>query len=121
MKRILLLLIILPTFALAQGEANWWTFGRNAAVNFNTFPPSTTANSQLFTFEGCSTISDECGNLLFYSDGSTVWDQNDNNKIDNNTELFGTVETEGFQELSLLASKNDAIASSLDTYFVSVT
>ena len=34
------------------------------------------AGGQLFTFEGCTSISNAAGDLLFYSDGRTVWDRN---------------------------------------------
>jgi len=61
---------------MGQGEANHWFFGQNAHVNFNSSPP-TTGTGSLNTNEGCSSFSDSNGNLLFYSDGSTVWDKND--------------------------------------------
>ncbi|WOI23665.1 T9SS type B sorting domain-containing protein [Nonlabens ulvanivorans] len=77
MKKILLaFLFILPLLSNAQGEASWWFFGENASLDFSTGVPLPGPNGSLFTTEGCSTISDECGNLLFYSDGSQVWDRN---------------------------------------------
>lgn len=88
MKRLILLLFLLPCLALAQGEANWWFFGHNAGLNFNSGSPVPNADGQLFTFEGCSAISDACGNLEFYSDGTTVWDRN-HNVMPNGTGLDG--------------------------------
>ncbi|MEP3043295.1 T9SS type B sorting domain-containing protein [Nonlabens ulvanivorans] len=77
MKKILLaFLFILPLLSNAQGEASWWFFGHNGGVDFNSGVPLGNGSGALFTFEGCSTISDECGNLLMYSDGSTVWNRN---------------------------------------------
>ncbi len=70
--------VILLCFACsgyAQKEANFWYFGENAGLDFSTAPP-TAVSGQLNTYEGCSTISDSNGNLLFYSDGRTVWDRN---------------------------------------------
>ena len=67
---------ILSTTLCSQGEANNWYFGQNAGVNFNTNPPSALNNGVLTTTEGCSSISDASGNLLFYSDGRTVWNRN---------------------------------------------
>lgn len=63
-------------FVKAQNEGNWWYFGENAGINFNTSPPTAVADGAMDTFEGCSAISDNNGNLLFYTDGSTVWDRN---------------------------------------------
>ncbi|MBA6156551.1 T9SS type B sorting domain-containing protein [Tenacibaculum sp. S7007] len=74
MKKLLLFLLTLLTFNLySQKEANTWYFGRNAGIDFNTSPPSALTDGKLNTDEGCSTISDENGNLLFYSDGIKVW------------------------------------------------
>ncbi len=78
MKRILFILLLLPFSVFCQGEANYWYFGANAGVNFNTSPPSPLTNGQLNTSEGCSSISDENGNLLFYTDGRTIWNRNHN-------------------------------------------
>ena len=87
MKKILFyLILIIPQFFLAQGEAKYWYFGANAGVNFNTSPPTAITNGQLNTSEGCSSISDESGNLLFYTDGSTVW--NRNHQIMSNANYF---------------------------------
>ncbi len=92
MKKALLFLLV--TFAIAplwsQGEAAYWYFGKNAGVYFDpvTRQPSVLTNGSLNTFEGCSTISDENGNLQFYSDGVTVWDRN-HNIMPNGTNLKG--------------------------------
>ncbi len=67
----LILLIYLQTFG--QGEANNWFFGKNAGINFNTIPPTAVTGS-LNTIEGCASISDKNGNLLFYTDGTVVYD-----------------------------------------------
>jgi gliding motility-associated-like protein len=80
MKKSLLFLLFLsiPIFGMAQGEATWWFFGENASLDFSSGGPLAGPSGSLFTTEGCSTISDECGNLLFYSDGSQIWDRNGN-------------------------------------------
>ncbi|WP_298420095.1 T9SS type B sorting domain-containing protein [uncultured Kordia sp.] len=59
----------------AQRETANWFFGVNAGLDFNTGTPSLLGNSQVNTLEGCSTISDEDGYLLFYTDGITVWNR----------------------------------------------
>lgn len=60
----------------SQGEANYWYFGEKAGLNFNNCTPQAITDGELDTIEGCSTFSDANGNLLFYSDGSTVWNRN---------------------------------------------
>ena len=56
-------------------EGNNWTFGWAAGIDFNSGAPVASICS-LSTVEGCSSISDTSGNLLFYTDGVLVWDQN---------------------------------------------
>ncbi|MGB1042768.1 MAG: T9SS type B sorting domain-containing protein [Tenacibaculum sp.] len=87
-KTILLFLLLYVTLAFSQNEANIWYFGRNAGIDFSSGDPVALTNGQLNTFEGASTISDKDGNLLFYSDGSTVWDRN-HNIMPNGTGLLG--------------------------------
>ncbi|AGC78471.1 T9SS type B sorting domain-containing protein [Nonlabens dokdonensis] len=75
-KYLILFLILTSTACLSQNEANWWFFGSNAGIDFNSGTPIPTDVGQLNTIEGCSAISDACGSLLFYTDGITVWDRN---------------------------------------------
>jgi gliding motility-associated-like protein len=83
---ILFFLITLASFA--QGEANIWYFGENAGLDFNSGTPVALTNGQLNTQEGCATISNGAGQLLFYTDGITVWDRN-HLVMPNGTDLFG--------------------------------
>ncbi|MGJ8684840.1 MAG: T9SS type B sorting domain-containing protein [Nonlabens sp.] len=62
----------------AQLQASNWYFGFNAGISFDPVTGAVTplTNGQLNTNEGCASISDENGNLLFYTDGITVFDRN---------------------------------------------
>ncbi|MEN8898404.1 T9SS type B sorting domain-containing protein [Nonlabens sp.] len=75
-KAILLILLLMSSFGWSQNQANWWFFGSNAGIDFNTGSPIPNNIGQLDTIEGCSAISDACGDLLFYTDGISVWDRN---------------------------------------------
>lgn len=69
--------IFISILSFGQNQGNVWFFGQYAGITFNTNPPSALAGGQLTTTEGCSGISDATtGNLLFYTDGITVWDKN---------------------------------------------
>jgi gliding motility-associated-like protein len=72
----ILILCIKITMSYSQGEGNIWYFGQNAGLNFNSGSPVALTNGMINTTEGCSTISDATGQLLFYSDGITVWNRN---------------------------------------------
>jgi len=72
----------------AQKESNNWYFGDNAGLSFNTSPPTALTNGALATSEGCASISDENGNLLFYTNGNTVWNKN-HLTMENGNDLHG--------------------------------
>jgi len=77
MKRKILLLVCLSFSipAFAQHEADNWYFGSYAGVSFSSGVPVALTNGQLYTNEGSAALSDSDGNLLFYSDGATIWDR----------------------------------------------
>ena len=60
----------------SQGEANNWYFGNYAGVNFNGVVPIPLTNGQMSKQEGCASISDASGNLLFYTNGQLVFNSN---------------------------------------------
>ncbi|OCK49708.1 hypothetical protein BA768_07355 [Chryseobacterium sp. CBo1] len=60
----------------SQGENDHWYFGYKAAVNFSSAVPIALNNSQMFSaIEACGTASDANGKLLFYTDGSIIWNR----------------------------------------------
>jgi gliding motility-associated-like protein len=78
--RLCILTVILFTIqwseVKAQGEANNWYFGYGAGISFNSGMPYATNNSAMITYEGCASISDQNGRLLFYTNGVAVWNRN---------------------------------------------
>ncbi|MCL7753236.1 T9SS type B sorting domain-containing protein [Polaribacter sp. Z022] len=75
-KLISFLLLFFALNVFSQKEANFWYFGFNAGLDFTDCNPVALENGELWTYEGCSTISSSTGELRFYSDGTTVWDKN---------------------------------------------
>ena len=78
MKKITCLFFLLSSLSLfAQKEASNWFFGLSAGLKFQDNGTVTPLlGSPISTNEGCSSISDASGNLLFYTDGRNVWDKN---------------------------------------------
>jgi gliding motility-associated-like protein len=64
----------ISNFIYCQNEANFWYFGTNAGIRFDTASPVALTDGKLSTSEGCATMSNSQGKLLFYTDGITVWD-----------------------------------------------
>jgi hypothetical protein len=86
--KLFLILLLVSSFVMAQGEANIWYFGQNAGLDFNSGAPVALTNGQLSTTEGCASICNAGGQLLFYTDGSTVYNRIHQIMI-NGTDLFG--------------------------------
>ena len=87
------LLLCLTSFLLivsahAQQQGNIWYFGRNAGLDFNSGTPVALTDGQIDTYEGCATIADQNGQLLFYTDGISVWNRN-HRRMPNGTGLNG--------------------------------
>lgn len=66
------LLIIGNTYSFSQKEGNVWYFG-SAGIDFNLGIPIALTNSSMNTNETCATMSDSNGNLLFYTNGGSLW------------------------------------------------
>lgn len=70
-----LALAVYSKSALSQKEVNIWYFGNYCGMDFNSGNPVVLSNSAMSAFEGTSTMSDENGNLLFYTNGVTVYNK----------------------------------------------
>ncbi|MEX0997409.1 MAG: T9SS type A sorting domain-containing protein [Flavobacteriaceae bacterium] len=68
-----LLLFLFQQTLVAQNEGKKWYFGTHAGLDFSTTPPSVLLDGQINTLEGTATLSDENGELLFYTDGIHVF------------------------------------------------
>lgn len=91
MKHIVLnILLFFALIANAQDHKRTaiWYFGENAGINFNTDPPTALTDGRVNTIEGCASICDTNGNLLFYTDGRTVWNKYHDTMV-NGTGLSG--------------------------------
>lgn len=86
-----ILTLLLCQNLFAQNEGNIWYFGYNAGVSFNqgvvrtvdgilegdeAIVPAALTDGAVKTLEGVATISDPQGELLFYTDGNSVWNKN---------------------------------------------
>lgn len=90
MKKIVVgILLILTITSYGQKEANNWYFGNKAALDFSNGTAVARENSQMTARKGCASLSDENGGLLFYTNGSSVWNRN-HTIMPNGTSLTGT-------------------------------
>ncbi len=78
MKNILVLVLFVSLSSVAQ-QNNIWYFGLKGGLDFNSTPgspvPVAIGNSAMMADEGCGSICDMNGQLLFYSNGVTVYNR----------------------------------------------
>jgi Secretion system C-terminal sorting domain len=69
---------LLTGTVFGQGEANVWYFGTRGGLDFNSGSPVKLSNSAMnlgaFNGEGMASICNSAGTLLFYTDGTNVYD-----------------------------------------------
>ena len=61
---------------LSNNNTKNWYFGNQAAMVFESDGPVALTNSAMNQVEGVATMSDSNGNLLFYTDGITIYNRN---------------------------------------------
>ena len=97
----------------SQNETDHWYFGKNAGIDFGNGEVAVLEDGSMVTPAGCSSISDDEGNLMFYTNGQTVW--NRNHQIMTNGEgLSG--EIDGIQSAIIVPKPND-----YSTYYIFYT
>ncbi|MCG8389791.1 MAG: T9SS type A sorting domain-containing protein [Cytophagales bacterium] len=88
----LVLLFIVTTVTFAQKEANHWMFGEGLGLSFDTNNPRPVA-SNIQSITACASISNpQSGELLFYSNGETVWNR-EHEVMQNGVGLRGELST----------------------------
>ena len=86
---LMLFLLHFPGAVHSQNQNNNWVFGYNCRVNFSSGVPVGSTGTSIFATEGCASVSDPVsGNLLFYTDGVTVWNAG-NAVMQNGSGLLG--------------------------------
>ncbi|MBL0050703.1 MAG: hypothetical protein IPP29_03825 [Bacteroidetes bacterium] len=76
-KSIALFFLLNCIYLVANGqkEYNNWFFGAGYGLDFSAGAPVYLPGGQINTLEGCSVMSDKNGNLLMYTDGTSVYDK----------------------------------------------
>lgn len=92
MKIFLIVIIIIPLLSFPQKQANIWYFAEYSGLDFTKDPPVPITNGQIHSTssgsEGCSSISDSSGKLLFYASPTSIWNRN-HKLMPNGTNLLG--------------------------------
>ena len=74
MKKIKVFSLLILSGMMSYSQNRIWYFGTNGGLNIANQTPY--SGSAISTNEGCTTVSDQFGNVYFYSDGVKIWDRN---------------------------------------------
>lgn len=85
---IFLILLFISKASFSQRQADNWFFGHNAGVSFASGSPISIPNGQTYVDEGVASMSDYNGKLMFYTEGTNVWDSS-HTLMPNGTGLLG--------------------------------
>jgi hypothetical protein len=72
----LILALCLSFSSISQNETKQWWFNTTVGLDFNSNPPNLFPCATITMQTGCSSIADVSGNLLFYTNGITVYNKN---------------------------------------------
>lgn len=110
---LLIILLLTSRVAVAQMQNNNWYFGNQAAINFSGTIVSPVSGNAGVSIEGCASVSDPVtGNILFYSNGLTIWNRNNDTML-NGTGLLGGINTSATQGVAIVP-----YPGSVNKYFV---
>lgn len=83
-------LLLLSAFtARAQRPTDIWYFGQQAGLSFADGSPKPLNDGKMSTYEGCAVATTSKGELLFYTNGTTVWNRQ-HRPMPNGTKLMGS-------------------------------
>lgn len=88
LKTCLLLTLLIFSFSYGQQIGKVWYFGDYAGLDFNSGAPVALTNGAMASIEGCATLTNTDGTIMFYTNGTEVWNKNHQN-MSNGMDLFG--------------------------------
>ncbi len=82
-------LLLLAGAARAQRPTDLWYFGQQAGLSFADGAPKPLSDGKMSTYEGCAVATTSKGELLFYTNGTTVWNRQ-HKAMPNGQKLMGS-------------------------------
>ena len=81
--------MLLTLTARAQRPTDIWYFGQQAGLSFADGTPKPLNDGKMSTYEGCAVATTAKGELLFYTNGETVWNRQ-HQPMPNGVHLMGS-------------------------------
>lgn len=82
MKKVIILITLTAICCKGYSQYNkYWTFGDSAGIIFEDDGSITPFNTGMAAFESAATISDSLGNLLFYTNGKSIFNRDNEEMV----------------------------------------
>lgn len=105
---------------ISSNNAKHWYFGNQAALKFENNVPVALTNSAMIQVEGVATMSDSNGNLLFYTNGITVYNRNHEIMVNGTGLLSHSSNTQAAFIVPFAGNENKYYLITPDPYYYSV-
>jgi hypothetical protein len=105
---------------ITRNNAKHWYFGNQAALKFENNQPVALTNSAMSQVEGFATMSDENGNLLFYTDGITIYNRNHVPMLNGTGLLSSYTNTQAAFIMPFAGNQNKYYVITPNSYYYSV-
>jgi hypothetical protein len=105
---------------ITRNNAKHWYFGNNAALKFENNQPVALTNSAMAQVEGVATMSDANGNLLFYTDGITIYNRNHTVMVNGSGLLSSFTNTQAAFIMPFAGNQNKYYVLTPNPYYYSV-
>ena len=105
---------------ISSNNAKNWYFGNQAALKFENNVPVAMTNSAMTQVEGVATMSDSNGNLLFYTNGITVYNRNHEIMVNGTGLLSHSSNTQAAFIVPFAGNENKYYLITPDPYYYSV-
>lgn len=105
---------------ISSNNAKHWYFGNQAALKFENNVPIALTNSAMSQVEGVATMSDANGNLLFYTNGITIYNRNHEIMVNGTGLLSNSSNTQAAFIVPFSGNENKYFVITPNPYYYSV-
>lgn len=105
---------------LSNNNTKNWYFGNQAAMTFESSGPVALTNSAMTQVEGVATMSDSNGNLLFYTNGITIYNKNHQEMLNGSGLLSNSSNTQAAFVVPFPGNPNQYFVITPNPYYYSI-
>lgn len=105
---------------VSNNNSKYWYFGTQAGIKFESSGPVALTDSAMNQVEGVATLSDANGNLLFYTNGSTIYNRNHQTMLNGSGLTSHSSNTQAAFVVPFPGNPNQYFVITPDPYYYSI-